>query len=108
MTLRNRNVLRLQTIQTTSLTRWLWTSYHAPSSFSVLCRWYCICIFVRRRFYSCTVDVIFVLFYTLEILDCSSPAFNIKKLEDDRCKEPRRRHSLYTEQCVVIRSFLHS
>jgi hypothetical protein len=38
-----------------------------------------------------------ILFYTLEILDCSSPDINIKKLEDDRCKEPNRRHSLSSE-----------
>ena len=44
-----------------------------------------------------TNNLSFVLFYTLEILDCSSPDFNIKKLEDDRCKEPRRRHSLSSE-----------
>ena len=37
-----------------------------------------------------------VLFYTIEILDCSSPDFNIKRLKDDRRKKPRRRHSLYT------------
>jgi hypothetical protein len=78
MTLRNRNgtisVPRLRTIQTTYLTKWLSTSYHVPSSFSVICRLYCICNF-----------------------DCSSPDFNIKKLEDAKCKEPRRRHSLYTE-----------
>ena len=33
---------------------------------------------------------------TSEILDCSSPDFNIKRLKDDRRKKPRRRHSLYT------------
>ena len=38
-----------------------------------------------------------ILFYTIEILDCSSPDINIKKLEDNRCKEPRGRHSLYSE-----------
>ena len=44
-----------------------------------------------------------VLFYTIEILDCSSPDFNIKRLKDDRRKKPRRRHSLYTFYSKVKR-----
>jgi hypothetical protein len=44
-----------------------------------------------------TNNLSFILFYTLEILDCSSPDINIKTLKDDRCKEPNRRHSLSSE-----------
>lgn len=39
-----------------------------------------------------TNNLSFVLFYTLEILDCSPPEFKTKKLKDDRCKEPKRKH----------------
>lgn len=39
-----------------------------------------------------TNNLSFLLFYTLEILDCSPPDFKTKKLKDDRCKEPKRKH----------------